>query len=61
MAITEHRIREGKEDAAAAAKETSAKQTDKTADGAAAGGEDSKGEEQKQDGSAGPDTANGGF
>ena len=61
FATTEHRIREAKEDAEAAAKETSAKDKDKKADDAAAGGEDGKGEESKQDGSAGPDTANGGF
>jgi hypothetical protein len=61
MATAEHRIREVKEDAEAAAKETSAKDKDKKADDAAAGGEDGKGEESKQDGSAGPDTANGGF
>ena len=61
MAITEHRIREAKEDAEAAAKETTAKDKDKKADDAATGGEDGKGEETKQDGSAGPDAASGGF
>ena len=61
MACTEKRIREAKEDAEAAGKDAPAKDKDDKADGAAAGGEDSKGEKQKQEGSTGPDAANGGF
>ena len=60
VATTEHRIREAKEDAEAAAKQTSAKDKNKKADDAATGGED-KGEETKQDGATGPDAANGDF
>ena len=60
LVLTEHRMREAKEDAEAATKEAPAK--DKKADDAAEGGsEESKGEKQQENGSTGPDAANGGF